>query len=471
MNSLDPNNANVFLRASLPGLFLRTATPIILIMATNGLLAIVDAYFLGEYVGPDALAAVTLMFPAFMLLVALSTLVASGMASMLARSLGAGNLEKARATFLDAHALALLVCALAVVTFLVAGKDLALRLANGSQPLADMGYTYISILIWCSPLMFALSLNGDGLRSEGLLGLVAAANLLTSIANAAMNYVLIVGFDYGVAGSATGTVLAQLMAVIFIVVYRLRARTVLQYVGVPSMRWTVAWRQLLALGAPQSLSFIGISLLGAVVIYSNQVWKGEAFAATVAAYGIIMRIMTFAFLPMLGLNMAMQTIVGNNFGAGLWHRSDAGLKLGLVLALVYCALFEAAMLLSHDSLGGIFVDDAATQREVARILPMTIAMYFVAGPVMILSGYFQAIGDAKRALLLIAARTYMFAIPLTIGLPHLVGERGIWLASPASEVLMIVVVLVLLLHARARTGLSWGLLRGHREPVSAWDPS
>ncbi|MBB6466225.1 putative MATE family efflux protein [Aminobacter lissarensis] len=459
MTSLDPKGANAFLHAPLPGLFFRTALPIILIMATNGLLAIVDAYFLGAYVGPDALAAVTLMFPAFMLLVALSTLVASGMASQLARLLGAGDLDKARATFLDAHGLALLVCALAIAAFLLGGRELALRLANGSQPLAEMGYSYISILVWAAPLMFALSLNGDGLRSEGRLGIVAAANLLTSVANAGLNYLLIVGFDYGVSGSAAGTVLAQLMAVAFIVVYRLRARTVLQYALVPSMRWTAAWRQLLSLGAPQSLSFIGISLLAASVITATQLWEGEAYATTVAAYGIVTRIMTFAFLPMLGLNMAMQTIVGNNFGAGLWQRSDAGLKLGLVLALGYCALFEAAMLLSHASLGAIFVDDPATQVEVARILPMTVSLYILAGPVMMLSGYFQAIGDARRALLLSVARTYLFAIPLTIGLPYMLGERGIWLASPMAELLMVLVVSALLLHARARTGFAWGLFR------------
>ncbi|AMS43134.1 MATE family efflux transporter [Aminobacter aminovorans] len=459
MTSLDPEGGNAFLHAPLPGLFLRTAAPIILIMATNGLLAIVDAYFLGEYVGPDALAAVTLMFPAFMLLVALSTLVASGMASQLARLLGAGERDTARATFLDAHALAFLVCVLAITAFLLGGKALALRLANGSQPLAEMGYDYIAILIWGAPLTFALSLNGDGLRCEGRLGLVAAASLLTSVANAALNYVLIVGFDLGVSGSALGTVLAQAFALGFIVVYRRRAGTVLQYAAVPSMRWTGAWRQLLSLGAPQSLSYIGISLLATSVITATQLWEGETYAATVAAYGIITRIMTFAFLPMLGLNMAMQTIVGNNFGAGLWQRSDAGLKLGLGLALAYCGLFEAAMLLSHGSLGAIFVDDAATQSEVARILPMTVSLYILAGPVMMLSGYFQAIGDARRALLLSVVRTYLLAIPLTIGLPHLLGERGIWLASPMAELLMVLVVSMLLLHARASTGFAWGLFR------------
>ncbi len=76
------------------------------------------------------------------------------------------------------------------------------------------------------------------------------------------------------------------------------------------------------------------------MIYSVQAWAGQDYAATVAAYGIITRIMTFAFLPLLGLKMATQTIVGNNFGAKLWARSDASLGLGLLLALVYCALFE-----------------------------------------------------------------------------------------------------------------------------------
>ena len=109
----------------------------------------------------------------------------------------------------------------------------------------------------------------------------------------------------------------------------------------------------------------------------------------------------------------------------------------------------------------------ATQREVARILPMTVALYVVAGPVMILSGYFQAIGDAKRAILLSIARTYAFAIPLTLGLPHLMGERGIWLAGPAAELLMVLLVSVLLVHSRAKAGFSWGLFRARSEAAGA----
>ncbi len=83
-------------------------------------------------------------------------------------------------------------------------------------------------------------------------------------------------------------------------------------------------------------------------------------------------------------------------------------------------------------------------------------MYVVAGPIMILSGYFQAIGDAKRAILLSVTRTYAFAIPLTIGLPYLAGERGIWFAGPVSELLMVAVAISLLAHASMATGYRWG---------------
>ena len=70
---------NTFLEGPLVVTYAKTALPIIFVMAMSGLLAVADALFLGHYVGPDALAAVTLMFPVYMLIVALATLVSNGM--------------------------------------------------------------------------------------------------------------------------------------------------------------------------------------------------------------------------------------------------------------------------------------------------------------------------------------------------------------------------------------------------------
>ena len=84
----------------------------------DGVLTVVDAIFLGLYVGPDALSAVTLMFPAYMLLAALATLVASGMSSVLARKLGAGLGADAEAVFAGAHGLALAIAGIVIALFL-----------------------------------------------------------------------------------------------------------------------------------------------------------------------------------------------------------------------------------------------------------------------------------------------------------------------------------------------------------------
>jgi Na+-driven multidrug efflux pump len=66
---------NTFTDGPLGTIYFKTAFPIIFVMGVNGLLNVTDALFLGWYVGPEALAAVTLMFPAFILVVALSSLV------------------------------------------------------------------------------------------------------------------------------------------------------------------------------------------------------------------------------------------------------------------------------------------------------------------------------------------------------------------------------------------------------------
>ena len=329
-----------------------------------------------------------------------------------------------------------------------------------------MGYTYISILVWFSPLVFLLSVHGDAFRSEGKLALMAGATILVSLANIAFNYLLIVVLEMGVAGSALGTVLAQAAALVAILAYRVWGQTMLKLSTLPLSAWRTAWRDILALGAPQSLSFLGIALGSGAIIAAIQLWDPNGYAPTVAAYGIVTRIMTFAFLPLMGLNMAMQTIVGNNFGAQLWPRTDSGLLCGLAAALVYCVVVQVTLVTTRGSIGGLFVDDAETIAVLGHILPLTTLAYFATGPMMLISGYFQAIGDARRALVLSVTRTYLFNIPLIFCLPLLLGADGIWLAGPASEVLMIGLVAIMLVTAARANGFRWGLFRSGA-PASA----
>ena len=444
--------ANPFIHGQLGPIFLRTSIPIILMMLTNGIQSLVDAWFLGVFVGADALAAVTLTFPLFMLVAALSSLVSAGMASELARALGAGDIDRARALFAGAHGLSMLVCGALMVLFLLAGQPLTLRLANESWELAGLGFDHISIIVLFSPVMFFLGVNGDALRCEGKLALMMVATILVTAANIVFTYVLVVVLEGGVVGAATGTVMAQALALAIVVVYRSIGSTVLRWSSLRIGDLSHGWRRFLALGAPQSLSFIGISLVATAVIVSVQRWGGEGYAATIAAYGIITRMMTFAYMPLMGMNMATQTIVGNNYGASLYDRSDHAFRLGLAVALIYAVIFEVAMIVFAGQIGGLFVSDAATIAEVGRILPITIVFYVVAACVLILSGYMQALGDARTAILLTIGRTYPFTIPLILLLPFALGETGIWIAGPAAELCTAFLAALLLSRKAAFSG-------------------
>lgn len=449
---------NTFLSASIGGLYARTALPIIFVMSLNGLIAIVDALFLGYFVGAAALAAITAVFPAYILIGAIATLVSSGMSSVLARHLGAGHIEAARSIFAGAHGLALLASGGLILLFLIFGPWFTTTITGGSEELDGMALTYLRITVLFSPVLYILSVNSDALRNEGRIGLMTVVSLLISIANIGFNYLFIAQMGLGVSGSAYGTVAAQSLAFVVLLTFRFRSDTQLAPSALAQGRLTYGWRRILVLGAPQSLNFVGLALGSAAIIAALQLSGTPHFVDTMSAYGIITRVLTFSFFPLLGLSHAMQTIIGNNFGARNWHRSDSSLKFAIFAALVYCVTAQAAMSIFAGQIGSAFVSDAGVVTEVGRILPTLTAMFFLTGPLMMIASYFQTIGDAKRAAVLSLSKPYFFTIPLTFALVLAFGEKGIWFAAPAAEGLLLGLTgLVLAQTMRARK-LRWGLL-------------
>ncbi|MCO6383078.1 MATE family efflux transporter [Oceanicola sp. 502str15] len=439
-----------YLSGPLGPLLLRTALPISLVMMLHGLLTVVDAIFLGRFVGAEALAAVTLVFPGVMLLAALGALVSNGMASVVARALGARDVQGAARAFGGAHGLAvviwLAVCALGAIF----GPGLVRQLAGGDAALAAMGWRYLAILGGGGLIALVLTLQTDGLRVEGRVPLMAMLSIGVTAGNGVLDWLFIVQLGWGVAGSALATLVAQGVAVALVLAMRARGRLVLPLPRPARARWG----EMLALGAPQSLSFLGIALSTGAVVAMLRLLEGPDTEALIAAYGIYLRVMAFAFLGMLGLGQALQAIAGTCHGAGLHARANGALKRAMAAAFVYCAAVELALIGARGVLGAVFTEDAGVQAALARILPMILAFYVLVGPVSMVSSFFQAIGDARRAALLGLSRVYLLVIPLSLLLPLGLGERGLWLAPPVADVAMLGLCALVL----ARLGRGRGLL-------------
>ncbi|WP_310621369.1 MATE family efflux transporter [Flexibacterium corallicola] len=450
---------NIFLSGSLPKLFAKTASPIILMMLVNGLFNLIDAYFLGVFVGPRELTAVTLMFPLFMLLIAFSTWVSSGFASVFSRLLGAGDTKAAGASYFEALALSAIVCLFLMLVFSWGGSMVTTWAAKGDLELAGFGYAYMSILIYGSAVGFFLAVSSDVMRCSGRAGVVALFSITGVALNVVFNYVFIVQLNWGVAGSAYGTLAAQTCsALAFLIYLAFIGNSVVKLEHIKEVT-TKNWRAFIALGAPFSLGYIGVSLMSVATIFSLQLWGGDNYEVQAGAYGIITRFLTFTFLPMLGVSLALQSIVGNNYGAGDMQRTGQAFKVVLGIAIVYCVGVQIFYYLTADMLGYLFVEDVAIAAEASKILRICTMGLFLFGPTMMVGTYFQAIGDAKRSSILNLSRNYLFSIPLMLVVPAIVGGDSIWYVMPVTEVLVALLTLVVVATGPKGKGNLWQVAR------------
>ncbi|MEO8245082.1 MAG: MATE family efflux transporter [bacterium] len=452
--------------ATIGRLFVANALPMMVMMLMSGMLAVVDAAFLGHFVGPDALAAVSLVFPVLMITIALSTLVSGGMSSLLARQLGAEQYTDAMAVFAQAHGLALFLSMLLIAAFGTFAGYVVGQLSGGQADIAHMAYTYLAIMILASPLQLLLGVHADAWRNEGHVGLIALMSAGVTLANIALNYVMIVPLEMGVAGSALGTAIAQGTGLALLAGLRWHGAGILRMSGLWKSRWIGAWRPILTLGAPVSLSFIGIALVSATVITTLRLTAGSGYVDSVAAYGIVTRILSFTFLPLMAIAMATQTIVGHNVGAKLYRRSDAALQLALVVAFLYCALVEATLLIGHTWIGGGFVTSPQVIGEVGRILSPMLSLYLFTGPVLVLALYFQAIGRPGRTAALTLIKPFALSPVLLAALGFFIGAKAIWFAFPIADGIIVATALgvVIATQRHGDPGIGLGLSLGEQTP-------
>lgn len=424
---------NPFLTAPVGRLFLSNALPMAVVMSMGGLLTVVDGVFVGRIIGPDALAAVSLAFPVAMVLSALTTLAGGGMSSLMARHLGAGDRAAAGHVFVQAHGLVLAISAALAALWATGGPMLVDSMAAGDPRIAGLARDYLGIIILCAPVQFLLGIHADALRSEGRASLIAALSVMVNLFNIGANWLGIVGLGLGISGSALGTVAAQAVGLALVVGVRGRAKGLLPLSILQGQSWLGAWSQIVRLGLPLCLSFIGIAVVASIVILALQFSAGAAYDDLVAAYGVVTRLLGFAFLPQMAIALATQSIVGNNAGAGRHDRARAVLQLAMAVAFLWCLSVMLVGVCAGPTLGRWFSDDPAVIATVAFILRRMLLFYALSGPILVLALYFQALGQPGRTAALTLVKPWLLTPLLIVALSAGFGVAGIWLAFPTAE--------------------------------------
>ena len=386
-------------RSPYDGEILRLALPALGALAAEPLYLLVDTAIVG-HLGTPQLAALALAATVLSNLVALCIFLTYGTTARVTRLHGAGR--DADAAALGPQALWLALAAgivLAAVVSALAGP--LVHALGGEGHVADMSARYLRIASLGVP-MALVALAGQGwlrgmsdLRTP--LVIVAAAN----VANVVLELLFVYGFDWGLDGSAWGTVLAQLgMGIAF-------ATVLLRVFALPDL---ARIRSLVSIGA--QLVVRTAALLGCFVIATAVC--ARIGAATLAAHQIAFQLFGFLALVLDAIAIAGQVIVGRALGAGDADEAFAAARRMLEWSLAAGLLIGGVFLALADVVPHAFTTDPDVIDQAQELWPWFCAMWPVAAVVFALDGILIGAGDTRY---LAAAMVVAFVAFLPIVLP------------------------------------------------------
>jgi putative MATE family efflux protein len=387
------------LRSRYDGEILRLALPALGALAAEPLYLLVDTAIVG-HLGTPQLAALALAATVLSNLVALCIFLTYGTTARVTRLHGAGR--DADAAALGPQALWLALAAgVAVAAVVAALASPLVHALGGEDHVADMAARYLRIASLGVP-MALVALAGQGwlrgmsdLRTP--LVIVAAAN----VANVALEVLFVYGFDWGLDGSAWGTVLAQLgMGIAF-------ATVLLRVFALPDL---ARIRSLVSIGA--QLVVRTAALLGCFVLATAVC--ARIGAATLAAHQIAFQLFGFLALVLDAIAIAGQVIVGRALGAGDADEAFAAARRMIEWSLAAGLLIGGVFLVLADVVPHAFTTDSAVIDQAQELWPWFCAMWPVAAVVFALDGILIGAGDTRY---LAAAMVVAFVAFLPIVLP------------------------------------------------------
>jgi putative MATE family efflux protein len=412
-------------------LLLRLSLPAILGMSVQASYNLVDAFFIGRGVGPMGLAGTAVAFPLQLFVIGVGTMGGVGTASLVSRSLGAGDLERADRALGTLVTLALSAGTAATLLCLLFLPSLLLFLGTTPEIL-PFARDYMGIILFGIPLQVLGLGLGSVLRAEGNARTAMAAMFVSAAANMVLDALFIFGFGWGISGAAWATVLAQGVAAAWLGTAILSGKSALKLKAGHLVPREGIVGEILAVGASEFAELTAASAMVTVVIHSMARY-GSPMA--VAAYGVVSRILSMSYLPIFGVAQGLQPILGYNYGAGHWGRARRAILLSILAATVISCGACLVLQLFPGPVFGIFTKDPALRGLGARSLRFMTFGFFCVGFHIIGAGIFQALGKAVPALFLSLSGEVILFLPLVLFLPRFWGLMGVWLSFPLSDIL------------------------------------
>lgn len=428
-------------------LFIKCAIPAALSMIFSGIYSIADGIFVGRCIGADALAAVNLVMPLIMISFALAEMIAVGSSVQLAMLLGQKEKELSNRTFSVCIKVILGISVIIGLIFFFLSKPILMLMGTEGMAL-QYGIEYIRVYAVFSPLIIVYFAADNYLRICGKQNYSMALNIVTSVLNIILDFLLLVVWKQGVWAAAFTSCISMALGTVMALCPFFRNKLELKFVkGWISAKQFV---KLVANGSSEFFANIASSIFSSIL---NIVLLSIGGATAVAAMSVVMYVESIASMMISGMSDSMQPAIGYCHGAGLKKRIYALEKRVLVSAAVLS--LTACLLLRY---GGAWVVPFFVKSDETELLALSIhAMSLYALSYLVnwvdgcLSGYLTVLGQAGRSFIVSIMGTLV--LPL-VGLAVLVpplGLAGVCLMPLFAGVLSAVLSLVLVLTIKNKS--------------------
>lgn len=414
------------------------AVPTMISMLVVVIYNMADTFFIGQTGDPMQVAAVSLATPVFMVFMALGNLFGIGGSSAISRALGEKKLERARqiSSFCCYGSLGL---GIIMAILFLAGMDVILKMIGASENTIDYARNYLSYIAFGGPFIMFGTAFGNILRGEGASKESMIGNMIGTITNIVLDPIMILVFNWGVAGAAVATVIGNMAASAFYLQYFLRKKSSLSIRLKDFRMGERIALSVASIGIPASLNNI---LMSCANIVLNHVLASYG-DTPVAAMGVAMKANMLVVLLQIGLCAGIQPLIGYNYGARNKARLMKVFWFTGACAVIMGTLLTVFMVIAREGIIQAFINDDAV---IDYGIQMVIALQ-LSGPVIgilfLCINVLQGMGKALPSLILTICRQGLVFIPLVFLLNQMFGLEGVIYAQPTADFVSIVLASLL----------------------------
>ena len=412
--------------------FLVFLAPMMLSNILQSLFGTINNIYLGQMIGVDALAAVSVFFPVMFFFIAFVMGLSSGATVLIGQAWGAGEPDKVRAVAGATLTIALLCAATIAVFGGLFSRPLLIALATPPDILEEAS-GYARIMMITMPLTFVFILLSAMMRGVGDTMTPLLALAISTVVGLAVTPALIRGWlglpRLGVASAAWASAASSLLTLLWLAAHLRRRHHPLAFDAafLRTMRLDgVLLRKILRLGIPAAIGMVVMSLAELVLL---GLVNGFGSSAT-AAYGAVNQVMSYVQFPAMSIAISVSIFGAQAIGRGNADRLGSIVRTGLLMNLVLTGGLVALAYLFSRAIMSFFIIDAAVLDLAQGLLHIVLWSSVLFGMATVFSGAMRASGTVLMPLLISIFAIAAIEVPSAIVLSRAIGIEGVWAAYP-----------------------------------------